>query len=42
MKISIIIEPDEDVFTAYCPELKGCATFGKTEALGAGEHQRCH
>lgn len=32
MKLRIVIEPDEDVFTAYCPELKGCATFGKTEA----------
>ncbi len=32
MKVRIVIEPDEGVFTAYCPELKGCATFGKTEA----------
>lgn len=28
----VVIEPDEDVFTAYCPALKGCVTWGKTEA----------
>jgi predicted RNase H-like HicB family nuclease len=28
----IVIEPDEDVFTACCPALKGCVTWGKTEA----------
>jgi predicted RNase H-like HicB family nuclease len=28
----VVIEPDEDVFTAYCPTLKGCVTWGKTEA----------
>jgi len=27
----VVIEPDEDVFTAYCPALKGCVTWGKTE-----------
>ena len=26
----VIIEPDEDVFTAYCPELPGCVTYGKS------------
>ena len=31
MKLRVIIEPDEDVFTAYCPELPGCVTYGKTE-----------
>lgn len=31
MKIRIVIEPDEDVYVAYCPELPGCVTYGKTE-----------
>ncbi|MDI6745343.1 MAG: type II toxin-antitoxin system HicB family antitoxin [Thermodesulfovibrionales bacterium] len=31
MKLRIIIEPDEDVFVAYCQELPGCVTYGKTE-----------
>lgn len=31
MKIRVVIEPDEDVFVAYCPELPGCVTYGKTE-----------
>ena len=31
MKLRVIIEPDEDVFVAYCPELPGCVTYGKTE-----------
>jgi predicted RNase H-like HicB family nuclease len=28
----VVIEPDEDMLTAYCPALKGCVTWGKTEA----------
>jgi predicted RNase H-like HicB family nuclease len=31
VKIRIVVEPDEDVFVAYCPELPGCVTYGKTE-----------
>lgn len=31
MTIRVVIEPDEDVFVAYCPELPGCVTYGKTE-----------
>ena len=31
MKLRIVIEPDENVFVAYCPELPGCVTYGKTE-----------
>jgi len=31
MKLRIVIEPDEDVFVAYCLELPGCVTYGKTE-----------
>jgi predicted RNase H-like HicB family nuclease len=31
MKVRIVIEPDEDVYVAYCPELLGCVTYGKTE-----------
>ena len=27
---TIVIEPDEDVYHAYAPALKGCHTFGKT------------
>ena len=31
MKLRVVIEPDKDVFIAYCPELPGCVTYGKTE-----------
>ncbi len=31
MKLRIVVESDEDVFMAYCPELPGCVTYGKTE-----------
>ncbi|MGQ9627391.1 MAG: type II toxin-antitoxin system HicB family antitoxin [Anaerolineae bacterium] len=31
MKIRVVIEPDEDVFVAYCPELPGCVTYANTE-----------
>ncbi len=31
MRLQIIIEADEDVFTAYCPELPGCVTYGNTK-----------
>lgn len=31
MKLRVLIEPDEDVYVAYCPELPGCVTYGKTE-----------
>lgn len=31
MKLRIVVEPDEDVYVAYCPELPGCVTYGKTE-----------
>jgi len=27
----VVIEPDEDVYHAYCPILKGCRTWGHTE-----------
>jgi len=27
----VVIEPDEDVYHAYCPILKGCHTWGNTE-----------
>lgn len=30
MRLRVIIEPDEDVYTAYCPELPGCVTYGKS------------
>ncbi len=29
-KVSVIIERDEDGCYAWCPELKGCQTEGKT------------
>lgn len=29
MQLKIIIEPDEDVFVAYCPQLPGCVSYGK-------------
>ena len=34
-KVSVVIEKDEHGFYAWCPELKGCQTQGKTmeEAL---------
>ncbi len=28
--LRFVIEKDEDQFHAYCKELKGCHTFGKT------------
>ncbi|HDY70263.1 MAG TPA: type II toxin-antitoxin system HicB family antitoxin [Nitrospirae bacterium] len=31
MKIRVVIEPDEDVYVAYCPELPGCVTYAKTD-----------
>ena len=30
-RIHIVVEPDEDVFHAYCPALKGLHTCGDTE-----------
>ena len=27
----VVIEPDEDRYHAYCPSLKGCRTWGRTE-----------
>jgi predicted RNase H-like HicB family nuclease len=30
MKVSAIIERDEQGYYAYCPELKGCQTQGRT------------
>jgi antitoxin HicB len=31
----VVVEPDEDVWMAYCPALQGCTTWGRTrgEAL---------
>ncbi|MEK7398738.1 MAG: type II toxin-antitoxin system HicB family antitoxin [Candidatus Poribacteria bacterium] len=29
--IEVVIEPDEDVYHAYCPILRGCHTWGHTE-----------
>ncbi len=28
----VVIEPDKDVYLAYCPTLPGCVTWGHTEA----------
>ena len=28
----VVIEPDKDVYLAYCPALPGCITWGHTEA----------
>lgn len=28
MRLKVIIEPDEDVFVAYCPQLPGCVSYG--------------
>lgn len=30
LKVSIVIEKDENGFYAYCPELEGCQTQGDT------------
>lgn len=41
----IVIEPDEDVYHAYCPALKGCHSWGYTyeEALqNIQEAVQCH
>jgi len=40
-----VIEPDQDVYHAYCPALKGCHTWGHTydEALqNLQEAVQCH
>ena len=29
-KLSVVIEKDKDGYFAYCPELQGCYTQGKT------------
>ena len=29
-KVSVVIEQDDDGFYAWCPELKGCQSQGKT------------
>lgn len=29
-KVSVVIEQDDDGYYAWCPELKGCQTQGKT------------
>ena len=31
MKLQAIVEPDADVFVAYCPELPGCVSYTDTE-----------
>ncbi len=31
MKIRVVVEPDEDIYVAYCHELPGGVTYGKTE-----------
>ena len=41
----VVVEPDEDVYHAYCPALKGCHTWGHTyeEALRhIQEAVQCH
>lgn len=41
----VVIEPDEDVYHAYCPALKGCHSWGYTyeEALqNIQEAVQCH
>ena len=30
MQLKIVIEPDEEMFTAYCPQLPGCVTYGES------------
>jgi predicted RNase H-like HicB family nuclease len=32
LRVYVIIEPDEDVYHAYCPILRGCHSSGDTEA----------
>ncbi len=36
MKLRVVIEPDEDVYVAYCPELPGRVTYGETEEEAQG------
>ncbi len=31
MLLKIVIEPDDDMFTAYCPQLPGCVTYGENQ-----------
>jgi len=39
LKVDVIIEPDEDVYHAYCPVLVGCHSLGDTEAEAFGNIQ---
>jgi len=32
LRVEVIIEPDEDVYHAYCPILRSCHSSGDTEA----------
>jgi len=36
LKLEVVIEPDDDVYHAYCPVLRGCHSSGDTreEAFG--------
>jgi predicted RNase H-like HicB family nuclease len=41
----VVIEPDEDVYHAYCPALKGCHSWGHTYAEALANIQeavQCH
>ena len=31
LKLEVVIEPDDDVYHAYCPILKGCHSSGDTK-----------
>ena len=31
LRVDVVIEPDEDVYHAYCPVLEGCHSSGDTE-----------
>jgi predicted RNase H-like HicB family nuclease len=33
MTLTFKLEKDEDQWHAYCPELKGCHTFGETKQI---------
>lgn len=30
MNLRVVVEKDDDVYVAYCPELPGCVTYAKT------------
>ena len=41
-RFTVVIERDEEGYFAFCPELQGCYTQGKTYEEVLKKHQRCY